>query len=156
VNLKVLQKSRKRQADGDVFAARPPDERYIFGRVISTNAHVTAVLPAILIYIYKARSTSKKTPDPEAFRVDQLLIPPIMTNRRPWLEGYFETIGNRPLPPDEVLPRHCFKRNGGVYFDEQGNRLSSPNEPCGEWGLHSYRTIDDAISDALGIPQSPD
>ena len=28
-------------------------------------------------------------------------------------------------------------------------------EPVGVWGLDSYRTIDDAISEALGIPLAP-
>jgi hypothetical protein len=156
LNLRLLNKSRKRLTPGDIFAALPPDGKYLFGRVVSTNAHVTAVLPAILIYVFRYRSDTKALPDHLQLQPGRLLLPPIMTNPRPWSEGYFETIGNRPQGPADVLTRHCFKRNGGVYYDEQGEKLSKPIEPCGEWGLHSFRTIDDAISDALGIPQSPD
>jgi hypothetical protein len=55
----------------------------------------------------------------------------------------------------DVLPQHCFQDSRGWYFDEQGNRLHAAVEPVGQWGLHSYRTIDDEISKALGIPPAP-
>lgn len=77
-----------------------------------------------------------------------------MTNTLPWSRGYFETLENRPLETGEVLREHCFRSSKGKYYDEHSNELSGPVEPCGDWGLQSYRTIDDEISDALGIPQS--
>lgn len=155
VNLRALQKSRRRVAAGDIFVALPPDGMYLFGRVITTHAHVTPVLPAVLIYIYRARSGAKVPPSNSEIAPSGLLLPPMMTNRRPWLEGFFETIANRPLGRSDVLPQHCF-RDDGRYYDEQGERISEPSKPCGGWGLHSFRTIDDAISEALGIPPSPD
>jgi hypothetical protein len=44
----------------------------------------------------------------------------------------------------------------GVCFDEFAVRLARCIEPCGQLGLHSFRTIDDAVSEALGIPLAPD
>ena len=85
-----------------------------------------------------------------------LLLPPIITNKQPWTKGYFETIANYPVRKDEQLEVHCFKDSRGWYFNEQGKRLQGKTDPVGEWGLHSYRTIDDAISIALGIPLSPE
>lgn len=49
--------------------------------------------------------------------------------------------------------QHCFlSASRGKYFDDQGHELPGPIEPVGDYRLHSLRTIDDEISDALGIP----
>jgi hypothetical protein len=78
----------------------------------------------------------------------------MMTNTLPWSKGYFETVAHLPLSAEDVLPRHCFRSSSGKYFDEICNELPREEQPCGDWGLHSFRTIDDDVSDALGIPQS--
>ena len=44
-------------------------------------------------------------------------------------------------------------RDDGIYLDEVGRKLLRRFDPCGEWGLASYRWIDDHISDAMGIPR---
>lgn len=72
------------------------------------------------------------------------------------VEGYFETVANWPMEPGEVLPGHSFWSVArGRYLDQYGNALEGPIEPVGDWGLHSYRTLDDAVSDALGIERAP-
>lgn len=70
--------------------------------------------------------------------------------------GYFQHIENRTLSAMDRLPQHCFKNSYGLYFDQARNPLVGPVEPVGVFGLHSFRTIDDAISEALGIPLAPD
>jgi len=40
------------------------------------------------------------------------------------------------------------------YFDELSKPMDGPAEPVGEFGLQSYRTIDNLISDALGIERA--
>lgn len=109
----------------------------------------------VLIYVYSARS-QRKTPPPQ-LRPDQLLIPPIMTNKLPWRKGYFEFLEHAALDDRDRLERHCFwdsilKR----YMDEHNHVVATPLEPVSEWGLHSFRTIDDAVSKALGISLAPD
>jgi hypothetical protein len=53
------------------------------------------------------------------------------------------------------LPVHCFySPTWKRCFDEEGNEMPKI-EPCGQAGIESYRTIDDAISDALGIARVP-
>jgi hypothetical protein len=138
---------------GDVFVMAPPDGRFLYGRVIATNAKPLAGFDAILVYIYSTRTTDRQ-PVPELLR-GRLLVPPMMTNKRPWTMGYFEFVEHRPLSPLDRLPQHCFK-DRKWYLDEFGNRLPRPVEPVGEFGLHSFRTIDDEISGALGIPLSPE
>ncbi|MCZ7627614.1 MAG: immunity 26/phosphotriesterase HocA family protein [Microthrixaceae bacterium] len=156
-NLQVLSPSRKKPKVGDVFALQLPDGRYLFGRVISTEAMAGPSMGgAILIYVYRERSDQKELPERAELRPDRLLVSPIMTNQQPWTKGYFETIENLPVDGDDVLDQHCFRRWDGRYFDEALNELPGPIEPVGDYGVHSYRTIDDEISDALGFDRAPD
>lgn len=156
-NLRVLKPSRKRPVAGDLFAMQLPDERYLFGRVVSTEAMAGPSMGgAIMIYVYRPLFPSKDVPERAELSVEQLLVPPMMTNRLPWSRGYFETVARWPLEPGDVLGQHCFRSWVGRYFDEAGNELPRAVEPVGDYGLHSYRTIDDEISDALGFEQAPD
>lgn len=79
-----------------------------------------------------------------------------MTNRLLWRRGYFKTVARDALDPGVALPQHCFSSSGQRYFDEYSNELAGPIEPVGQWGLQSFRTIDDAVSRALGIELAPD
>jgi len=154
MNLAVLNKSRRRLKEGDIFVMLPPDGLYLFGRVIDMNARVFGDVGWNLLYIYQARSMEKSN-IPELPR-GKLLIPPLITNRLAWSRGYFEHVEHRPLTALDRLPQHCFKDDRGWYFDEFGNRIPGPIEPVGWWALRSYRTVDDEISQALGIPLAPD
>jgi hypothetical protein len=80
----------------------------------------------------------------------------MMTNNLPWSRGYFQTLINLPIEAGEVLPRHCFQSAAGIYYDDMTNVLPGPIEPVGEWGLASFRSIDDVVSSALGLPLAPD
>jgi hypothetical protein len=130
------------------------DAGYLFGRVIDADANPLGVGGAVLIYVYRPRSRTKKAIPP--LTCGDLLVAPMMTNRLPWSKGYFEFLEHRPLGKVDLLARHCFKDSRGWFFDEKGRQLREAIEPVGEWGLHSYRTIDDAISEALGIPLATD
>jgi hypothetical protein len=158
-NLRVLKPSRRKPRVGDVFAMRLPDEAYLFGRVVSTDARWTLAVGAgraVLIYVFRDRTLSLELADRSVLRVDRLLVPPVMTNLLPWSRGYFQTVGNMPLGPGEVLLKHCFLDGArGRYYDEYGNELPRSVEPVGDYGLHSYRTIDDLVSEALRIPPVP-
>lgn len=160
VNLAVLKRSRKPPQAGDVFVMQPPDGLFLYGQVIATDAKIGPMKDCILIYVYRPRSERKEAV-PTLLR-GQLLVPPMMTNKRPWTMGYFETLEHRELVPMDRLPQHCFYSSPlgpegiGRYFDEYSNRLPGPIEPVGSWGLDSFRTIDDEVSAALGIPLAPE
>src|SRR5438105_8180120 len=146
-NLRVLKRSRKPPTPGDVFAMQLPDGRYLFGRVILADLpRERAPMPgAYLIYVYDEVSETK-TPELE-LSPERLLLPPVFINRMPWTKGYFETVDHRPLRPEDLLQQTCFRRWNGDYLDETGSKLPGPLEPCGDWGLASYRMIDDLVSD---------
>ena len=161
VNLRVLKRSRKKPRPGDVFVFQLKCQpgRYRFGRVIMTDASIGGFQNVILVYLYKATSSSKREIPHLSPR--DLLIRPAGTNRLPWTRGYFETVAHEELRDEDRLPMHCFRSTvRGGLFDERGRRLEKvvapPGVPVGEYGLDSYRTIDDEVSEALGVPLAPD
>jgi hypothetical protein len=85
-------------------------------------------------------------------KTSELLVPPIGSNRQPWLKGYFEVIESGVLLKEDVLPQHCFRDVRGWFFDEYGKRLAAPVEPVGTYGLSGIGSIDEEISKALGLP----
>lgn len=154
LNLEKLTPSRKRLKIGDIFVLKPKTHPYCFGKIICIDAKIGGFENCILIYIYNKFSNNKFN-IPELNPKD-LLIPPCAINRLPWSRGYFETIENRPLTKNDVLPIHCFRDIRNRYFNEYGIKLKHPVEPIGDYALNSYRTIDDDVSRALGIPLAPD
>lgn len=156
MNMRVLKKSKVPPLVGDIFAYQmtaSPD-RYFFGRVIRTDAVIGGFKNTILVYFYK-RSSRDKAFIPDLI-CTELLIAPIATNALPWLKGYFELVRKSALEDMDILPNHCFRDFRGKFFDSDGLPLTKPVEPIGEYGLHSYRTIDDALSKAMGIALSID
>lgn len=152
-NLRVLRPSRKRLSEGDVFVFQPGDDRYFFGRIIKLDVSVGGFPNGILVYLYNASSSNKHS-IPKLDRSD-LLLPPLATNHLPWSRGYFEVVTTEPLKDANVLPAHCFRSSTGRCYDEMGNQVAVPVEPVGEFALQSYRSIDDLVSDAIGIPKVP-
>lgn len=157
MNLRQLDPSRKQQQAGDVFAMQLPDGRFLFGRVINTDASAFLQMGgALLLYFYRHISATMDMPNRSLLTPDQLLFAPVMTNRQAWFKGYFLTLANVPLEAGDTLPTHCFHWINGKYHDENGLELPERVEPCGEKGLHSFRTIDDLVSETLGFPLSED
>lgn len=155
-NLKVLKRSRKKPQDGDIFTLSPTD-KFLFGRVLRADINNgEAPTPwSYLIYIYQAQSPTKE-PDLSLLTRDKLLISPLFINQLPWTKGYFEKILHRQLSPADKLEQHCFYDLAkGKYVDDRGHPIPKKIEPCGNFALNSYWSLDDMISDALGIPRAP-
>jgi hypothetical protein len=154
MNMLVLEKSRKKPKSGDFFGFQMLNGAYLGGRVIRTNALIGPMQNCLLIYIYNQIEDELEALFPQG--PDNLLLPPLLTNKQPWLKGYFKTISNIPLNSEDVLPYHCFWDFRQSYFDEYNNKLCGKISPCGEYGLQSYRTIDDLVSTILKLPLSKD
>jgi hypothetical protein len=158
-NLRVLKPSRKKPTEGEIFAMGLPDGSYLFGRVIGADlrAFNEAPMPGSnLIYVYCHRAETLQ-PDLTELIPRQLLLPPVFINRMPWTRGYFQTVDQQPLQPEDQLDKYCFWDAARSRFvDECLNPLPREVQPCGDWGLSSYRWLDDQISDALGIPRVPE
>jgi Immunity protein 26 len=159
-NIRIIAPSRARPKAGDLFAIRPDELGYLFGRVIDPDTpRFGFPKPVILTYLYAPLFPTMEVPPRAALRPDALLIPPFGINRLPWSRGYFHVVDHWPLTDTDVLPRHIFMSTlfgKHVFLDEDGHPVTDPGYPVGPWALRSYRTVDDDISEALGIPQVPD
>jgi hypothetical protein len=157
INMQRQRRSTAPPQAGDIFAIKPLDLPFLFGRVIRTDSMIGGFSNVILIYIYKMRSHDKYA-IPQLNRSD-LLVAPIGTNQRPWSEGFFETVQRKPLDQSDVLSQHCFfdamRTKPPFYLDEMGAPLLHEFEPCGTFGLTGYYYIDVLISEALGIEIAP-
>lgn len=157
MNMQVLKRSRKEPQEGDIFVYKMKGQPYRYGRVIRMHTKIGGFTDVILLYFYRAFS-DEKISIPKLDK-HKLLLAPLGTNRRPWTMGYFETVEHRPLAMDDILSTHCFKDDTYIkckYRDEYGQELEHKKNPCGLDALHSFRTIDARISDALGIEPAPD
>jgi hypothetical protein len=164
VNLaRLVPDRRQRPKAGDVFCCLPPRGGFLYGRVVSTSARTAEDEPPglLLLYFYAVRSAAK-LPIPTLRRGDFLLTP-ILTNRLGFSRGYFEIL-ERELSAEDVYPTHCFNfyfdepRRAPFFVDENGRRLARAPRgvPVGDAGVHSYRSIDDALSRALRIRLAPE
>ena len=75
----------------------------------------------------------------------------------PWTRGYFQNVAHVPLQAGDELASYCFWDAGRERFvDREGEPLAREQHPAGDWGLNSYRTFDDQLSDALGVAWVPE
>ncbi len=156
-----------------------PDGRFLFGRVVRT---LTRSDRLALVYVFRYLATGPIAP--ARLLVSDLLIPPATINRIGWSRGFLSTIDNRPFEAGERLTTHYFRgldpepsagqgrsrirralgrflpQRGidAAFEDEDGQPLGQPppGTPIGEAGIGNYRTLDDQVSTALGIPLAPD
>lgn len=155
VNFGKFKRSNKPITAGDIFTYKMPNGKHLFGRVVLANYEGGPMPSGSLLYFYKQQ---RDTPEPDLSQmtIDDLIIDPVWTNRLGWARGYFFTIANKQLSKNELPKVHCFYWNmTKQYVDQDRNVLPERTEPCGNWGLVSYRWVDDHISDALGIPRVP-
>ena len=157
----VLEPTRKRRRIGDIFVAHAKG-KYLVGRVIMVDATLsqTATYGKLnLIYMYDFTLDNVDEQIPQ-LSVDRVLGPPYATNNQGWLQGYYQTIMNRPLESDQVLPQHCFvplprsRPDGSLieeFYDEFGRLLDKRYEPTGTTGVDSFGTPILRAAEQLGL-----
>jgi hypothetical protein len=155
-NLRKIAPAQSEPLPGEVFALQITTGKFLFGQVLLANPQREhAPTPsANLVYIFATQHDSANLDNVSLLATD-LLIPPLWTNSLGWKRGYFKRVAILRRTDLSVLTQHCFKRHDGTYVDEVGEKLFKKVDPCGIWGLVSYRWIDDHVSDALGIPRAP-
>lgn len=111
---------------------------------------------SILVYIYDY-SADTPVPDVSQMCLDRLLIPPCFINRMAWTRGYFLNVDCRELAESDLPKQHCFLNytyDPPRLVDLHGAPVLERTEPVGHFALNSYASLDDELSDALGIPRA--
>ncbi|MFG0330109.1 MAG: Imm26 family immunity protein [Phycisphaerales bacterium] len=166
-------RSRRRPRPGDLFVMRERADpgRYLHGLVVRTDADISRTGHAgSLIYLFN-RLTDEPRPvdDPIAtMRPANLLLPPIITNRRPWTMGLFRTIDDDSYSIDdfELLDPHIFDAvipTSRRFVNEHGDPVDAETvtamtrhmthhhpRPFLEAGVVGYLYIDELAGEALG------
>jgi hypothetical protein len=94
------------------------------------------------------------------------LVTPHARFHRSFLEAAdeFLAVGEGPYAGIVVWPADdsfaCFESDiyaiGPRWYDDKGHELQGPVPPVGVWGGGNYRTLEDEVCKALGIPLAPD
>lgn len=146
---KLHEGTRKRPRPGDIFIQRLVSSGlYIPGLVVKEKVGYASKF--ILLYFANVLSEKRTSQvGVEAFK-DNLLIPPLITNKQGWLKGYFETIEHAKVAESDLLPVHCFEGNQpGTYYNEYEERLEQRVEPCGFGGIWGLLEIADTLAEAV-------
>jgi hypothetical protein len=155
MNLKQLDIKAKRPRVGDVFRMNLPSKGWLWGRVVAIDAKCGSMENCTMLYIYSSVHKSKN--DKPVLSPPKLLIGPVLTNNRLFSMKYAEIVENVSITTDQRLAKNQFKSPfGDTYYDEYNNVITPLPGPCGDRGLGSYRTLDDQVSEALGVPLAPD
>jgi hypothetical protein len=153
-NFRVQKPSRRAPQAGDIFCFQLESltDRYFYGRVVATDTRIGGIdeFDAVLVYLYRTSSPVKD--NIPKLRVEDLLLPPLGTNTKPWARGFFELVRPGINSNTDLLSQHCFRDWRGRYLDEYGNQLPGPVEPVGEYGLAGIGAIDSDVCQALGLP----
>ena len=150
-NLQIQTLFRKQLHAGNVFSLRYGESRYLFGRIIALDVAFGGFPGGcIRVHVYKKENDSDKIP--EALIDSDLLIAPQHINRLGFSRGYMPVVGNIPLCDADIRNDICYYDAARSRFvDELGQALGRPKKIVGEFGLGNYRTMDDKISEALGL-----
>lgn len=151
MTLKKMKGQRRKHLPGDVFVLQLDDDSYRFGRIIKTGDYTPeARFPGgILAYIYDVPSTDQN-PDLTELTPDRLLMPPFFTMSWAWHKGYFRTVTQAELTPDDLLKQHCFyDAYYKDYVDENDRRIPERADPCGSFALSSFEYFQEEVEAAL-------
>lgn len=140
---------RKRPQSGDIVSIAIADRRWLWGRVIATDAsydEYRTTRDAIVFYLFDICSES--CVPPKLLPTSRLLAPPLLISDEGWRKRYFVFAGSREVLPGEKLGQHCFLSPGyshPTYFDEYANKLAEESEPCGVYVLTLIRGLERCI-----------
>ena len=150
IQLQKLVSHQRRPASGDIFRVRLISGVYYFGLVVDGNMEVGPMAPdSILSIVFKDSSNSGLLESVDQLQYDTLLMPPHITNQRPWTTGYAEKIGST----DRLSKMNfVFKDFGfGAFVDRFGHQVEPPTDGdlVGVWGVGNEWTMSEAITEAI-------
>lgn len=150
-------KSKANPKAGDVFFIRIPGKGLVVGLVVKTDACSEVIhseeqrkkaFRAVLLHVFQdVHAAENRDLMLRSVARENLLIPPLMTNRLGWKHGIFKNFARIENVCEQMLEVYCF-RSGSRFYDENGLR-SVHSIPCGSLGLHSYLSVEDEILQAL-------
>ena len=154
-NLQIQRPFRKQLHPGNVFCLRYAQNLYFFGRIIALGVVFGGFPGGIRVHVYRKKSDSEVIP--QGLIESDLLIAPQHINRLGFSRCYMPVVGNIPLCAADTRSDVCYyDAVRSRFVDESGQVLDRRRAIVGEYGMGNYRTMDDQISRALGLPLAMD
>ncbi|MBA2853958.1 hypothetical protein HNP89_001936 [Methanococcus maripaludis] len=149
--LLLIKRSRKKPVVGDIFVIQPRKSVYFYGKVIEVNDHFrTFDAELYVILIYKDKSSKLEMTD--NLSPDNILVPPMIVNRKGWTSGYFYTVENTELTEEEKNLDYGFKyiiTDCFMFHKATGEKLDHEPLILGTYGIGSYGTVAYEVTKAL-------
>lgn len=112
--------------EGDIFVVQVVKNKYLYGKVISTNVQLyddsNKIQSELVVVIYRYSSDKIHVPD-FSLRLDDLLIKPLLQTKFFFNSGFAKIIANQDLTEEEKEIDLGFGI-GNRYFDVYGNDLN--------------------------------
>lgn len=150
--LTKLVASLRFQKPGAIFAYQAVPGFWHYGRVMALDTDVGVGPDCLLLHFYRESSTQMtKLPD---FRLDELMLTPVATDRTPWALGMFQTVDRIKLTEAEQAAVGGGSQKARRIEDLEGP--ASPGNPAMVASQFSkHLEIDEMICLAHDIPLSP-
>ncbi len=148
-NMEVQKAFRKKLKTGDIFRLKYPDDRYVFGQIVSLTGKAGGFENCIKVYVFDAVfSEPDKVID---LTSNELMLAPLFINRLGFSRGYMPVVDNKPVV--QISTKYCyfdvlFKK----YLNADGDEIPNAKGLVGIWGLSNYLVLDELVSEKLGIP----
>lgn len=127
-DLELLEKSRKKIRNGDVFVVKLLQrDLYFYGKVIDVKAKMGGFAEPMLIFLYKTPSTEIIIPNDMD---ENDVMTAILSLRDGWRDGVFKTICNIPVNEKELNLDYGFESPsfGGFITKEEVEKYSKNHE----------------------------
>ena len=153
--LPALGTKRRHPRAGDAFVYHPGNANFFWGRLLETPFSISWA-KGHLILLYDVATTDTDRVPWEAIGSAQLLVPPIVINGTPWSKGYFRSVENRPMRPEESRHPIFFVNHNRECVDSNGKSTVgsqlSPDAMLPTFGLSNVRLVDELLKQRLGVP----
>lgn len=140
----ILEKSRKRICNGDVFVVKIKDHKlYFYGKVIETKANFNDILECILIFLYKTPTTEITIPK-TLDKNDIMTV--LLIDNYGWRCGHFKTVCNIPIEEEKNVDYGFLSSHHGGWINKEDVHKYKHNHEINY--LDDGRIISNAYVDA--------
>jgi hypothetical protein len=149
-NMILMEPYKKKLNVGDIFVIKYSNS-YFFGRV--GDIYNPGKHQLYVVYVYNNSSSSINI-IPELDK-NFLLVKPCIINRLGFSRGYLKVVDNLPIDDKNGFPILSYT-DGRYYYNSLNYKIRKPQGFIVKLSFGNYRTLDDEISNKIGIPLAPD
>lgn len=121
-----IQRKRPKLQKGDVFVVQPKENTFFYGLIL--NVCSTPCCKCKIIACIFKNKTHQKTMDDFKIDFNNLLLPPLVLFKEPWISGYFYNVGRINLEEIDIPSYGFYHSTTNTIVSEIGERMCKM--PC--------------------------